>query len=206
MKPIIRMAAFAAFFVMCNSCVVASAMANAGSENTGKTMDPAIAQEAQKEDCWYSYDAAKAPGFCLTTKKTITWTDPNVNVGYWRGRSIYAPNPVLMEARGNTFIVYAGYVWDGNSVGHTELAHLMPSLRHDALYHALKEGAPLNREEIDAAYKADCERYGASIDGLAYGALRLFGGAFNDAGMKGTLIIELTSPPPAKQGKKRKKK
>lgn len=204
MKRSFTLAALAFIALMGNSCMVATALADSTPEESGKTLDPAIAAEAQKEDCWYSYNAAKAPGFCLTTKKTITWKDPKVNVGYWKGLSPYPPHPVIMEARGNTFILHAGYEWDGNSVGHTELAHLMPSLRHDALYHALKEGAPLNRAEIDAAYKADCEKYGATIDGLAYGALRLFGGAFNDAGMKGTLVIEKTAPP-APTKKKRKK-
>lgn len=196
--------ALIALCMMSNSCIVASALAESSADSGGgKTLDPAIAAEAQKEDCWYSYNAEKAPGFCLTTKKTITWKDPKVNVGYWRGRSPYPPHPVIMEARGNTFILHAGYEWDGNSVGHTELAHLMPSLRHDALYHALKEGAPLNRAEIDAAYKADCEKYGATIGGLSYGALRLFGGAFNDSGMKGTLIIEKTTPPRKKKAKQK---
>ncbi|MBE6420521.1 MAG: hypothetical protein E7031_10400 [Akkermansiaceae bacterium] len=206
MNAIAKVAAFALFCVMGNSCIVASALADAGGSAAGKTMDPAIAAEAQKENCWYSYNEEKAPGFCLTTKKTLKWKDPNVNVGWWKGISIYDPNHVVMEARGHTFILYAGYEWDGNSVGHTEFAHLMPSLRHDALYHALKEGAPLDRAEIDAAYKADCEMYGATIDSLSYGALRLFGGTFNDAGMKGTLIIEKTTPPPAKPQKKRRKK
>lgn len=195
MKSIFSMAVFVAACMVGNGCVVASALADSSAEASGKTLDPAIAEAAKQEDCWYRYDASKAPGFCLTTKKTIIWTDPKVQVGYWKGRSPYPPHPVIMEARGNTFILYAGYEWDGNSVGHTEFAHLMPSLRHDALYHALKEGAPLDRAQIDAAYKADCEQYGATIDGLAYGALRLFGGAFNDAGMHGTLIIEKTTPP-----------
>ena len=70
----------------------------------------------------------------------------------------------------------------------------MPSLRHDALYHALKEGAPLDRAEIDAAYKADCEKYGAELDALTYGAIRMFGGSFNDAGAHGTLIVKKMEP------------
>lgn len=192
----------AAICCMHNSCIIATALAENNDSN--KTLDPAIAEDAKQKDCWYLYNPAKAPGFCLTTKNDIIWEDPTVNVGHWKGLSPYPPHRVIMEAKGNTFILHAGYEWDGNSVGHTEKAHLMPSLRHDALYHALKEGAPLNRAEIDAAYKADCEKYGASIDSLTYGALRLFGGAFNDAGMHGTLIIEKTEAPQTAQPKKKK--
>ena len=182
--------------LLCSNCAFTAA--SAAEAQNGKTMDPAIAEEAQKEGCWYTYLPEKAPGFCLRTRITITWEDPKVDVGYWQGLSPYPPHQVIMEAKGNTFILHAGYEWDGNSVGHTGPEHLMPSLRHDALYHALKEGAPLDRAQIDAAYKADCEKYGAAIDKLAYGALRLFGGAFNDAGMHGTLIIKKTEPAPGK--------
>ena len=186
----------AAASLMCSNCALTAASAT--ETQNRKTMDPAIAAEAQKKGCWYEYLPEKAPGFCLRTRVTLTWEDPQVNVGYWQGLSPYPPHHVIMEAKGNTFILHAGYEWDGNSVGHTELAHLMPSLRHDALYHALKEGAPLDRAQIDAAYKRDCEKYGAGVDNLTYGALRLFGGAFNEAGMHGTLIIKKTEPQPAK--------
>ena len=191
-----------AFFLLCLASMLSSnctlTTASAAEPQNGKTLDPAIATEAQKKDCWYEYLPEKAPGFCLRTKITLTWEDPQVNVGYWQGLSPYPPHNIIMEAKGHTFVLYAGYEWDGNSVGHTELAHLMPSLRHDALYHALKEGAPLDRAQIDAAYKRDCKKYGANINNLAYGALRLFGGAFNDAGMHGTLIIKKTEPAAAK--------
>ena len=56
MNTIAKVAAFALFCVMGNSCIVASALADAGGSAAGKTMDPAIAAEAQKENCWYSYN------------------------------------------------------------------------------------------------------------------------------------------------------
>ncbi len=202
MRSALFLLSTAAVCLLNNSCMIAAAMADSAPGPT-KTLDPAIAEQAQAPDCWYRYNAAKAPGFCLTTKNDITWEDPAVYVGHWKGLSPYPPHRVIMEARGHTFILRAGYVWDGNSLGHTELAHLMPSLRHDALYHALKEGAPLDREQIDAAYKADCEKYGATLDDITYSALRLFGGAFNDAGMHGTLLIEKA---PTKSTKKRRRK
>lgn len=196
MKRLAAMLASTFVMLSANSCIIASALANENGEPlAGKTLSPQIAEDAAKEDCWYRYDAAKAPGFCLTTKRDIVWVDDKVNVGYWKGYSPSRPDHLVMEGRGNTFIVYAGYEWDGNTVGHTDPQHLMPSLRHDALYHALKEGVPLDRAEIDFAYKADCEKYGAELDALTYGAIRMFGGSFNDAGEHGTLIVKKQPAP-----------
>lgn len=164
-----------------------------------KRISPEVQQTAQREDCWYTYLPHRAPGFCLRTRRAIVWTDRNLNLGYWRGLHPQPPHRVLMEARGHTLILHRRYVWDGNSVGTTHTADLQPSLRHDVLYHALKEGAPLSRAAIDRAYRADCERHGAAYSHLHYAALRIFGGVFNRLGQHGTLIIQPTTPqtPPA---------
>lgn len=207
MKRIVSMVVAACMLLSGNSCIIASALANADGEPlAGKTLSPQIAEDAAKPDCWYTYDAEKAPGFCLTTKHDIVWEDEKVNVGYWKGYSPSQPDRLVMEGRGNVFIVYAGYVWDGNSIGHTDYQHLMPSLRHDALYHAIKEGVEIDRAEIDAAYKADCEKYGAELDTLTYGAIRMFGGSFNDAGAHGTLIVKKPAPKKSTNPTKKKKK
>ncbi len=165
-----------------------------------KRIAPEVQQEAQKADNWYTYMPHHAPGFCLRTRQAVVWKDKGLNLGYWRGVHPQAPHRVLMEARGNTLILHRRYVWDGNSVGTTQAADLMPSLRHDVLYHALKEGAPLSRAAIDAAYRADCQRYGADFSYVHYITLRLFGGIFNRLGQHGTLIIQPTTPqtPPVK--------
>ncbi len=159
-----------------------------------KRMAPEVQQQAQQESCWYSYLPHRSPGFCLRTRRAIIWKDKNINLGYWRGLHPQAPHRVLIEARGHTLILHRRYVWDGNSVGTTTPADLMPSLRHDVLYHALKEGAPLNRWEIDRAYRADCQRYGAALHPARYTILRMFGGLFNDMGEHNTLIIQPTTP------------
>lgn len=164
-----------------------------------KQIAPEVQQEAQKNDSWYTYMPHRSPGFCLRTRRAIIWKDPALNLGYWRGLHPQPPHRVLMEARGHTLILHRRYVWDGNSVGTTQLNDLMPSLRHDVLYHALKEGAPISRRDIDQAYMRDCKRYGTDTRQLDYGTLRLFGGIFNSLGQRNTLIIRPTTPqtPPA---------
>ncbi|MBQ3217703.1 MAG: hypothetical protein IJB33_02385 [Akkermansia sp.] len=159
-----------------------------------KRIAPEVQQAAQKEDNWYTYMPHRAPGFCLRTRRAIVWKDSGMNLGYWRGLHPQAPHRVLMEARGDTLILHRRYVWDGNSVGTTHAEDLMPSLRHDVLYHALKEGAPLSRAAIDRAYRADCQRYGATFNRLHFITLRLFGGLFNRLGQHGTLIIRPITP------------
>lgn len=164
-----------------------------------KQISPKVQQAGLQEQSWYTYLPQCSPGFCLRTRHAIVWKDKNLYLGYWRGLHPQPPHRVLVEARGHTLILHRRYVWDGNSVGVTESADLMPSLRHDILYHALKEGAPLSRKDIDRAYRADCKRYGASLNRLRYAGLRLFGGIFNRLGQHGTLIIQHTTPhtPPA---------
>lgn len=159
-----------------------------------KEISQEVQQTGRKKDSWYTYMPHKAPGFCLRTRKAIIWNDPELDLGYWRGLHPAPPHRVLMEARGHTLILHRRYVWDGNSVGSTEPEDLMPSLRHDILYHALKEGAPLSRKAIDQAYLRDSKKYGANYNSLHYATLRLFGGIFNSLGQRNTLIIQHTSP------------
>ena len=164
-----------------------------------KSIAPEVQADSQKEDCWYTFLPHRTPAFCLRTRRAIIWKDKSLNLGYWRGLHPQPPHRVLVEARGHTLILHRRYVWDGNSVGTTHRADLMPSLRHDILYHALKEGAPISRRAIDQAYKADCKRYGAEFNHFKYITLRLFGGLFNRKGQHRTLIIQHTTPqtPPA---------
>ncbi len=199
MKKTLFLAALATCCMFNNSCIIATAIAQ-NEHLAGKSMDPAIAANAQQPNSWYEYLPEYAPGLCLKTTKTITWQDPHMYVGYWKGYAISEPDTVVMEARGYTFILYPGYQWDGNSMGHTMPEHLMPSLRHDALYHALKEQAyALDREAIDQAYQTDCEENGVPLDAFTYRLIRLFGGSFNDAGMHGTLTVKHTPNAPKKE-------
>ncbi len=161
-----------------------------------KSIAPAVAEQAQAPGSWYDYIPQKAPGFCLRTRHSIIWKDPLMPLGHWQGLHPRFPHRVIMEAHGDTLILHRHYVWDGNSLGATRPADLLPSLRHDALYHALKEGAPLNRKLIDRAYLRDTLRYrSARFPGTRYRLLRLFGGLFNESGDKGTLIIRSAAKP-----------
>lgn len=164
-----------------------------------KEITPEVQQAGSKSDSWFTYMPHRAPGFCLRTRRAIIWKDPKLNLGYWRGYHPSPPHRVIVEARGHTLILHRRYVWDGNSVGPTHLPDLLPSLRHDILYHALKEGAPISRQAIDQAYRDDCKRYGADFNNLHYGTLRMFGGIFNSLGQHNTLIIRKITPntPPA---------
>lgn len=199
MKNILFLPALAICSLFHNSCIIATAIAQSETLS-GKSLDPAIETNAKQPDSWYEYLPEYAPGLCLKTTKTITWVDPDVYVGYWKGYAISEPDTVVMEARGYTFILYPGYQWDGNSMGNTKPGHLLPSLRHDALYHALKEKAQeLDREAIDKAYQADCQEHNVPLDAFSYNLIRLFGGSFNEAGMHGTLTVVPTPKAPKKQ-------
>ncbi len=164
-----------------------------------KSISPEVQQAAQSPESWYTFMPHRAPGFCLRTRHAIVWEDDSMDLGYWKGLHPQPPHRVLMEARGSIFILHRRYVWDGNSVGVTTPNDLMPSLRHDALYHALKEGAPISRRAIDKAYREDCRQHGSEIGTWRYFSLRLFGGIFNRLGQRNTLIIVPTTPdsPPA---------
>ncbi len=159
-----------------------------------KSISPAVIAEAQKPTSWYSYLPGRAPGFCLQTERALIWREPGMALGYWRGLHPSSPHRVLMEARGDTFILHRHYVWDGMTVGETQLRDLLPSLRHDALYHALKEGARFSRAEADRAFLRDLRRAGVGDAGLQYGLIRCFGGLYLSQDAEPTLLLRSTSP------------
>lgn len=159
-----------------------------------KSIHPSVVAAAQSESCWYTYLPQRAPEFCLRTRYAYIWNDPEVPLGNWRMLHPDPPHRVVMEARGTLFALHRRYVWDGKSFGCTLPRDLMPSLRHDALYHALKEGAPIKRHLIDRAYKRDAALHGAKVPFGSYAAIRLFGGIYNDIGIKNTLIYQPVAP------------
>lgn len=155
-----------------------------------KSINPAVVQQAALPGCWYSYMPERAPGFCLCTNTALVWHDLEMDIGYWSGLHPRAPHRVLMEAKGSTFILHKRYIWDGCSVGETLPRDLMPSLRHDALYHALKEGATFSRRQADLAFLRDQRRAGVGGAWFNYLCLRLFGGVFNRPGEEKTLLVQ----------------
>lgn len=165
-----------------------------------KSLAPEVVAEAQQEGSWYGYLPENAPYFCLITQETLTWHDPAMHLGYWRARHPEPPHRLLMEARDDTFILHSYYVWDGMTWGRTEKRDLLPSLLHDALYHALQDNAPFPRREADRAF---LRARRASHVFNAYGeylAIRWFGGIFNGAHNGSRTIIVEPMPSPKSEG------
>ncbi len=158
-----------------------------------KKIAPAVVQGAARPESWYSYLPEQAPGFCLCTERSLVWRDPDMNLGYWRGLHPQSPCRVIMEARGDTFILHRHYVWDGMTVGETLPRDLYPTLRHDALYHALKAGASFPRAEADRAFLRDLRRQKVPAAGLGYALVRCFGGLYLNREEEPTLLVQKTS-------------
>ncbi len=162
-----------------------------------KSISPAVRAGAQQPESWYSYLPERAPGFCLCTERSFIWYVPGMQLGHWRGLHPQPPHRVLMEARGDTFILHRHYVWDGMSVGETRPRDLAPTLLHDALYHALKEGADFPRSEADRAFLREMRRTGVGTAGLRYHLTRCFGGFFLGREDEPTMLVEKMQPPAA---------
>ena len=164
-----------------------------------KQLAPELVEDAREPGAWYEYMPEYAPHFCLKTRYHIVYSDPEMQLGYWRLRHPLPPHRVMMEARGDSLILHRSFVWDGVSFGRTEPRELMPSLLHDALYYALQGDAPFTRREADLAFLRACRRYNCSGKYASYLSVRTLGGFFGKP--EGTIapIVEVTSPatPPA---------
>lgn len=164
-----------------------------------KQLAPEIVAYGQQEDAWYEYMPQYAPYFCLKTRRSLEWRDPEMKLGYWLVRHPEPPHRVIMEARGDTLLLHRGFVWDGVSFGSTRQRELVPSLLHDALYYARHAQAPISRREADLVYLRAARKYGCGSRYTDYLGVRSFGGFFGKpAGMLPPLL-EITTPetPPA---------
>lgn len=164
-----------------------------------KQLAPDVVACGQKEDSWYEYMPQYAPYFCLKTRYSLAWLDPEMQLGYWRLLHPEPPHRVIMEARGDTLLLHRGFVWDGVSFGKTELRELVPSLLHDALYYARQGNAPIPRREADLVYLRAARRYGCSSKYTNYLGVRAFGGFFGKPEGVVPPLLEITTPetPPA---------
>lgn len=71
-------------------------------------------------------------------------------LGYWS--AVGANDKKLyMKAAGKNFSIEPGYVWDGATEGPTTNKLLTPTLFHDAMLHAMMNGAPITRDQADGA-------------------------------------------------------
>lgn len=154
-----------------------------------KSIAPEVIQQAALPDSWYGYLPERAPGFCLQTHTDLVWKDPRMQLGHWLGVHPEAPHRVLMEAHADTLIIRRHYVWDGASVGETRTRDLLATLRHDALYHALKEGADFSRRQVDLAFLRDQRQAGVGGAWWNYLCIRLFGGLYNRPQREKTMLI-----------------
>lgn len=159
-----------------------------------RQIEPGVIESSRAPGSWYAYMPQRAPGFCFITRHAMVWHLPEVELGYWQGLNTAPPHRVLMEARGHIFILHRRYVWDGMTFGRTKERDMMPSLLHDALYHALQNGAPLSRRAIDRSFlrqRREQKVFGAYGE---YSLIRLFGGLYNRREGGPTLLIRKTNP------------
>ncbi|MCC8020928.1 MAG: DUF1353 domain-containing protein [Akkermansia sp.] len=153
-------------------------------------VSPEAALEAEKAG-WYQYMREKAPGACYRTLFTMHWRFPGLALGQWTACRTGSGEPV-MKASGDSFTIYAGYVWDGATVGKTTPSLLMPTLVHDALYHARMHHAPVSRRSADRAFLAllrHCRNPHSTLD---YRLVRGFGWLFDTPDDPPTLVIRTT--------------
>lgn len=159
-----------------------------------RQIEPGVIESSRAPGSWYAYMPQRAPGFCFITRHAMVWHLPEVELGYWQGLNTAPPHRVLMEARGHTFILHRRYVWDGKTFGRTKERDMMPSLLHDALYHALQNGAPLSRRAIDRCFlrrRREQKVFGAYGE---YSLIRMFGGLYNRREGAPSLFIRKTNP------------
>lgn len=138
---------------------------------------------------WYRYLPDKAPGACLQTARPLQWRFPGLNFGSWRAVDAHARRPVMCAA-GDSLTIEEGYVWDGATFGTTTPRLLVPTLVHDALYHALMHRAPFARREADRAFLTLLRQWQCPHPCLSYRAVRVAGRLFNAPDNPPTLIIE----------------
>ena len=164
-----------------------------------KQLAPEVVAYGQKEDSWYEYMPQYAPHFCLKTRYSLAWHDPEMQLGYWRLLHPEPPHRVIMEARGDTLLLHRGFVWDGVSFGNTEPRELVPSLLHDALYYARQGNAPIPRREADLVYLRAARQYDCGSKYTDYLGVRAFGGFFGKPEGVIPPLLEITTPetPPA---------
>lgn len=161
----------------------------------GKQIGPEVKEAGRQQAAWFAYLPERDPGFCLITRRAVVWHDPQMQLGCWRAKLRKPPYRVLMEARRDTLVLHRRYVWDGRSWGCTHAEDLLPTLLHDALYHALHAGAPFPRSQADAAYLRAEKRIKMQITAYReYAAVRTFGALFNSLGEAEDLLIEPLPP------------
>lgn len=179
--------------------VTASALTVCGCEQLGvlvlgKEIDAGVIRDAAGKESWYEFLPEQYPGFCLRTTCVMICSSPQMNLGYWSGYDSDNPDEIMMEARGNTLVIYPGYVWDGKTIGTTTPEDLKSTLVHDALYHALASGADFARAEADEAYRRCRRQQGLPHANFEYRIIRLFGWWSSRPHGKRSMVVRIVTP------------
>ena len=162
-----------------------------------KQLAPEVVAYGQQSDAWYEYMPRYAPYFCLKTRYSLSWHDPEMRLGYWRLLHPEPPHRVIMEAREDTLYIHRGFVWDGVSFGNTLVRELVPSMLHDALYFARQGEAPFSRREADLVYLRAARRYACRGRFSDYLGVRTFGGFFGRPdGVPAPLVVRTDARTP----------
>lgn len=97
--------------------------------------------------------------------------------GTWKAYGIH-DKKLYMEARGKTFCIEKNYGWDGATNAPTTRSLLLPTLFHDALLHAMMNGAPVSRKQADLAFYQLMKRERFPLAAAYYRSVRNFGSSF----------------------------
>lgn len=109
-------------------------------------------------------------------------------LGYWSAYGAGDKKP-CMQAAGQIFRIQPGYVWDGATEGPTTNKLLTPTLFHDAMLHAMMNGAPISREQADGALLQLMRKEHFFWSGAYYRIVRNFGAGYSQPQMPQTLEI-----------------
>ena len=122
------------------------------------------------------------------TGTRVSWTFQH-ELGYWEAFDT-RNKKLCMTARGKTFTIEPGYVWDGATEGPTTDKLLTPTLFHDAMLHAIMNGAPLGRDQADGAFYQLMKAENFTMARPYYELVRNFGEAYLNRQNPPTLTIK----------------
>lgn len=112
-------------------------------------------------------------------------------LGYWRAYGA-GDKQLYMTARGKRFSIEPGYVWDGATEGPTTNKLLTPTLFHDAMLHAMMNGAPISRDQADGALLQLMRKENFFWSRPYYKIVRNFGASYSQPQYPRTLRIDTT--------------
>jgi hypothetical protein len=125
------------------------------------------------------------------TMTTVSWTFQH-ELGYWDAYGAKSKQ-LYMRAQGKTFTVFPGYVWMGSTQGPTTEKLLTPSLFHDAMLHAMQNGAPLTQAQADGAFYQLMKAENFVLAGTYFATARNFGSSYNGPQNQQALTIKRRS-------------